>query len=126
MSGAGSMSSCFIPNGRKRRLTSLRVKSSDSTLPPFRPHKRLRTRKSDTHEPLDMAHLPGSSNNHKMSSSKVGFNNIAKKSNQGKKLVIKNRRGMTSVEMKGSGGGRVVLRLMLDDWYFPVLHCVCT
>lgn len=44
-----------------------------------------------------MAHMPGSpNNNHKTSlgmSAKIGFNNISKKNGQGKKLVIKNRRG---------------------------------
>ena len=93
MSGASSLSSCFVPNGRKRRLTHLRVKTTDSKIP-FRPLKRQRIKSSDSNEPLNMTDLPGASNNHKLSPAKVGFNNIAKKNTQGKKLVIKNRRGM--------------------------------
>ena len=98
-SNKGPMSSRYVPNGRKRRLTSLRVKVPDKNLIPFQALKRQRTSDSDSNTPLNMAHMPGSpndTNNHKMSlgvSTKVGFNNLTKKPGQGKKLVIKNRRG---------------------------------
>ena len=112
MSGSGSRGSMnnHCPNGRKRRLTSHRVKvssSPDSNQPQLRfpPKKRPRT---DDPELLDaapstsaveMAHLPEASNNHKISLGnnfvKAGIsNNHARKPGQGKKLVIKNRKGV--------------------------------
>ncbi|CAI8003654.1 Cullin-4A [Geodia barretti] len=90
----GLMSNPLLPNGRKRRLTPLHKKHRDPTLIPYQPVKRQR---ANSNAPPNMAHLPGS-NNHKMSAGtggsagRVGFNNLAKKSNQGKKLVIKNRK----------------------------------
>lgn len=95
------MSSLYVPNGRKRRLNSLRVKVPDKNQIPFSAKKRRRTSDSAPHSPINMAHLPGSpnsANNHKLSLSvtaNVGFNNISKKPGQGKKLVIKNRRGIS-------------------------------
>lgn len=94
------MSNSLLPNGRKRRLTPLSKKWYDPTLIPYQPVKQQKT---DSNAPPNMAHLPGT-NNHKMSSggdgttAKIGFNNLAKKSNQGKKLVIKNRKGISAVD----------------------------
>ena len=96
------MNNALAPNGRKRRLSVLRYKCPDPTLSsPVQPVKYQRL-SSEAHT-NSMAHLPGS-NNHKMAapgsgvgagrSAKVGFNNVAKKSSQGKKLVIKNRKGV--------------------------------
>lgn len=95
-SNAGPMSSRCLPNGRKRPLTSLRVRLPDQSILPF--HALKRQKVSEPSSPPDMAHLPGSpNNNHKTPlgvSTKIGFNNVAKKNGQGKKLVIKNRRGI--------------------------------
>ena len=95
------MSNPLLPNGRKRRLTPLHKKHRDPTLIPYQPVKRQR---ANSNAPPNMAHLPGS-NNHKMSAGtggsagRVGFNNLAKKSNQGKKLVIKNRKGIHTSDL---------------------------
>ena len=93
------MSNPLLPNGRKRRLTPLHKKHRDPTLIPYQPVKRQR---SNSNAPPNMAHLPGS-NNHKMSAGtgggvagRVGFN---KTSNQGKKLVIKNRKGIHTSDL---------------------------
>ena len=115
MSGSGrttSMNQLCPPNGRKRRLTSIRVKATSSSQSqlPFPPKKRQRTSDSETSDSqlaccsgsVDMAELPVSpsgTNNHRLSLGnnllgKGGVNNHAKKSGQGKKLVIKNRKGL--------------------------------
>ena len=100
------------PNGRKRRLTSIRVKATSSSQSqlPFLPKKRQRTSDSENSDSqlaccsgsVDMAELPVSpsgTNNHRLSLGnnllgKGGINNHTKKSGQGKKLVIKNRKGL--------------------------------
>ena len=84
------MNNPLAPNGRKRRLTPLRQKIPDPTTLPFQPVKLRRLE-----EPHNMAHLPGS-NNHKVSVAGSGGENAGfnKKGGQGKKLVIKNRKGV--------------------------------
>ena len=112
VAGSNSVNNHFPPNGRKRQLNAHSTSPTNDrtqTKLRFPPEKRTRLSPevsdqahSSSSSTEDMAHMAGhSETNNKLPfsnsfaahSSKAGMNNHTRKPGQGKKLVIKNRKG---------------------------------
>lgn len=101
VAGNSSLSNHFPSNGRKRKLSPQSNDKAQTKLK-FPTEKRARFSQEvpEISQPSEnMAHLPADTNNkfpHVNSiATKAGLNNHAKKPGQSKKLVIKNRRGVS-------------------------------